>query len=255
MNDLRPPSSTSSAASGPNLAAPGIARRPPSPCCATCTARSPRLADALGERRRRRCLPRAGRSCCSSRCRSGSPHADARRVPHRRTRERRHGEDDPTPPWCVRRRTRRSRLGDAQARRAPPRGVGLGRRPTLAWSPSLRATELTRAAASRRLRLARRRAAPAPSWTKRSPSSTRRSRSAIPPPTSRPSWAIVLLTVVNLARLLDLRPDAALRGATTRFERRFRAVEQLALAEGADVSTSTPDVLDAWWRRAKELTR
>jgi MazG family protein len=65
----------------------------------------------------------------------------------------------------------------------------------------------------------------------------------------------LLLTVVNLARLLDLRPDAALRGATTRFERRFRAVEQLALAEGADVSTSTPDVLDAWWRRAKELTR
>jgi ATP diphosphatase len=65
----------------------------------------------------------------------------------------------------------------------------------------------------------------------------------------------LLLTVVNLARLLGLQPDQALRGATLRFEQRFRAVEQLALADGASVSTSTPEVLDAWWRRAKELTR
>lgn len=65
----------------------------------------------------------------------------------------------------------------------------------------------------------------------------------------------LLLTVVNLARLLDRQPDGARRGATARFERRFRAVEQLALAEGAAVPTSTPEVLDAWWRRAKELTR
>lgn len=63
----------------------------------------------------------------------------------------------------------------------------------------------------------------------------------------------LLFTVVNLARHLGVDADVALRGATARFEARFRDVERRALAEGASVATSPAEALDAWWRAAKEL--
>lgn len=56
----------------------------------------------------------------------------------------------------------------------------------------------------------------------------------------------VLFTVVNLARHLDIDPALALRRTSTRFEGRFRAMEQLA-----DLDGSSLEELDGLWEQAK----
>src|SRR5271166_1311556 len=58
----------------------------------------------------------------------------------------------------------------------------------------------------------------------------------------------VLFAAANLARKLDIDPEAALRQATAKFERRFRRVEALAaeLATGTDL-----EALEALWQRVK----
>ena len=58
----------------------------------------------------------------------------------------------------------------------------------------------------------------------------------------------ILFAVVNLARKLKIDPEAALRQATAKFERRFRRVELLAAerATGADL-----DALEALWQEVK----
>jgi nucleoside triphosphate diphosphatase len=58
----------------------------------------------------------------------------------------------------------------------------------------------------------------------------------------------VLFAVANLARKLDIDPEAALRAATAKFERRFRRLETLAAerAAGGDI-----DALEALWQQVK----
>ena len=58
----------------------------------------------------------------------------------------------------------------------------------------------------------------------------------------------ILFAAANLARKLDIDPEAALRRATAKFERRFRALERLAaeLGTGADL-----DALEALWQEVK----
>lgn len=59
----------------------------------------------------------------------------------------------------------------------------------------------------------------------------------------------VLFAVANLARKLEIDPEAALRRATAKFERRFRRVETLAAARqpgGSDL-----EALEALWQQAK----
>jgi MazG family protein len=58
----------------------------------------------------------------------------------------------------------------------------------------------------------------------------------------------ILFAAANLARKLDIDPEAALRHATAKFERRFRRVETLAAdhAVGSD-----RDALEALWQRIK----
>ena len=58
----------------------------------------------------------------------------------------------------------------------------------------------------------------------------------------------LLFAVVNYARHRGIDAEQALRGATARFERRFRLVEQLA---AAPLDTMDIDQLEALWQRAK----
>ena len=61
----------------------------------------------------------------------------------------------------------------------------------------------------------------------------------------------LLFTMVNLARHLKLEPEQALRSANGKFERRFRALEALAAADGAAVAALDATQLDEYWRRVK----
>lgn len=56
----------------------------------------------------------------------------------------------------------------------------------------------------------------------------------------------LLFSVVNWARKLDVDPEAALRGANAKFERRFKAMEAKA-----DLAMLDLDALEALWQSAK----
>jgi ATP diphosphatase len=58
----------------------------------------------------------------------------------------------------------------------------------------------------------------------------------------------LLFSVVNYARHLDIDPEAALRGAVDRFDKRFRKVEEIADKPLKDMDI---EALEALWQRAK----
>jgi nucleoside triphosphate diphosphatase len=58
----------------------------------------------------------------------------------------------------------------------------------------------------------------------------------------------ILFAVANLARKIEIDPEAALRRATAKFERRFRRVELLAAEHGIGADL---DALDALWQQVK----
>jgi ATP diphosphatase len=60
----------------------------------------------------------------------------------------------------------------------------------------------------------------------------------------------LLFSVVNYARHLDVDPETALREASTRFEQRFRKVEEIADKPLKDMDI---EALEALWQRAKKL--
>ncbi len=61
----------------------------------------------------------------------------------------------------------------------------------------------------------------------------------------------LLFSIVNLARRLELDPEAALRQANAKFERRFRRVEALLAARGKSPAQATLAEMDALWDEAK----
>ena len=61
----------------------------------------------------------------------------------------------------------------------------------------------------------------------------------------------VLFTVVNLARHLEIDAEAALRRAATRFEGRFRVLEEALRARGEAVADASAATLEALWKAAK----
>jgi ATP diphosphatase len=61
----------------------------------------------------------------------------------------------------------------------------------------------------------------------------------------------LLFAVVNLARHLDVDPEASLRHANAKFERRFRGVEARLSAAGKSAADVGLDALEELWQRVK----
>jgi ATP diphosphatase len=59
---------------------------------------------------------------------------------------------------------------------------------------------------------------------------------------------------VGLARRLGVDPEAALRGANRRFERRYRHMEQRLAEEGRAMAETGLAELKAHWQAAKRAT-
>lgn len=65
----------------------------------------------------------------------------------------------------------------------------------------------------------------------------------------------LLFVVVNLARHLKTDPETALRAANTKFERRFRFIEQALRDAGRPIENCGLEELDALWGEAKKAER
>lgn len=61
----------------------------------------------------------------------------------------------------------------------------------------------------------------------------------------------LMFACVNLARHLEIEPDSALRNANTKFERRFRRMEALAVARGSSLESADADGLNTLWEETK----
>lgn len=64
----------------------------------------------------------------------------------------------------------------------------------------------------------------------------------------------LLFTLTRLSARLGVAPEDALRAANTRFERRFRALEDQVLSDGKDLRTMTLQEMDVYWQQAKART-
>ena len=65
----------------------------------------------------------------------------------------------------------------------------------------------------------------------------------------------LLFAAVNLARHLDVDPEAALRGANAKFERRFAHIERRLAEGGRKPEGADLDEMDALWLEAKRFER
>lgn len=61
----------------------------------------------------------------------------------------------------------------------------------------------------------------------------------------------VLFSAVNIARKLDIDPEAALRHGNAKFESRFRQLEQAIEASGRSLNDTGLEEMEAEWQRAK----
>ena len=62
----------------------------------------------------------------------------------------------------------------------------------------------------------------------------------------------LLFACTNLARHLGVDADTALRKATGKFDRRFRQMEQLAVANQQDFQQLSLDEMEAYWQQSKQ---
>lgn len=72
------------------------------------------------------------------------------------------------------------------------------------------------------------------------------------PPAIAEELGDLLFAVANLARHLKVEPEAALRAANGKFERRFRFIEQALREAGRPIENCSLDELDALWGEAKK---
>jgi ATP diphosphatase len=61
----------------------------------------------------------------------------------------------------------------------------------------------------------------------------------------------LLFVLANLARKLDLDPEAALRHANEKFTRRFGHIEEQADLAGKNLNDMTLEEMEALWMQAK----
>jgi MazG family protein len=61
----------------------------------------------------------------------------------------------------------------------------------------------------------------------------------------------LLFTLANLARKLDVDPEAALAGTNRKFRRRFAQIEERLAARGKTAAEATLEEMDALWEEAK----
>ena len=65
----------------------------------------------------------------------------------------------------------------------------------------------------------------------------------------------VLFMAVNIARRLNVDPDAALNMVCEKFRKRFMIMEELARKEGKSISDYTLEELDSFWDKAKNILK
>lgn len=65
----------------------------------------------------------------------------------------------------------------------------------------------------------------------------------------------LLFTLANLARKLDVDPEAALAGTNRKFRRRFAQIEKALGARGKTAAEATLEEMDALWEEAKARER
>src|SRR5262245_21750299 len=65
----------------------------------------------------------------------------------------------------------------------------------------------------------------------------------------------LLFAVANLARHLDVDPEATLRATNQKFERRFAAIERALAERGKTPQAATLDEMDELWNEAKAAER
>jgi len=61
----------------------------------------------------------------------------------------------------------------------------------------------------------------------------------------------LLFAAVNLVRSCGIAPEDALRASNAKFERRYRTMEELALADGVDFNSLPLERQEAYWQMAK----
>lgn len=65
----------------------------------------------------------------------------------------------------------------------------------------------------------------------------------------------MFFALVNLARLLKIDPERALRRTNQKFERRFHFIEKELAAQGSDPHQATLDEMESLWKEAKAQER
>lgn len=65
----------------------------------------------------------------------------------------------------------------------------------------------------------------------------------------------LLFVIANLARHVDADPEGCLNAANTKFERRFRGIEDALAAEGRDAKDATLNELEALWQAVKRAEK
>ncbi len=61
----------------------------------------------------------------------------------------------------------------------------------------------------------------------------------------------LLFVLANLARKLDLDPEACLRQANLKFHKRFNAIEQTAASKGKTLAEMSLDEMESDWQKIK----